>query len=339
MKSKKAAIEVQFNWIFILIAGSVILLFFGTIIVKQRAASEQKIAAILLTDLESIMTGASVSEQAMNFYPIPNKEINFESCDFYYIGKKQESNTKLKKDIKETIVFTPDLIKGTRLVTWTLPWDIPYRVTNFLYLTSPQVRYIFYDTISLIDDVEKLLPPEKITVDDEEYNVMFRQKIRPSNDLNNYKVKFVILGNTEPSPTDLNIFSNMEDEDVTAIKIDGTMELGTISFYKKLGSVWDSDGSSPYLRKAALVAAIFAEDREMYECAMQNAFNRMKVVTDVYVRRTGDMVRGTCPYTAPLQHLGAILTASNQFNPTNVGTIKLRGDSLKLQDRNCPLVY
>src|SRR3989338_5974677 len=175
---KRGAIEVQFNWIFILVAGTVILLFFGTIIMKQRAAAEEKLSASLLTDLDSIITGSMVSKNAFNFISIPKKEINFMDCDFYYIGKKNEENAKLKRDIKEKIIFAPDLIKGTRLTIWTLPWEIPYRVTNFLYLTSPEVRYIivYSGSDAFAKEIENFLPPAKTIIDEEEFNVMFRQE-------------------------------------------------------------------------------------------------------------------------------------------------------------------
>lgn len=348
---KRGAFEVQFNWIFILIAGAVILLFFGMIITKQKAASEQKMVASFLTDLELIMTGSMVSKEALNFISIPNKEINFEGCDFYYIGK---GDARLKRDIKEKIIFAPDMIKGTKLTIWTLPWNIPYRVTNFLYLTSPQIRYIIvYDSGSsgFADEIEKLLPPETITIDEEEFNVMFRDKKRPDEiddpgeilDLNNYKVKFVILEDIDPTDTNdvkLVDLNRMEAENVRAIKLDGDTESGTIYFYKKQGSKFildvlsDLNGEAPYLGKASLIGAIFAEDERMYECAMQSAFKRMRVVSDVYYDRTRGLTG--CDYTDALNKLANIRDASGTFQQI---IIKIKNNQITYQDKNCPLVY
>lgn len=342
---KRGAIEVQFNWLFILIAGAVILLFFGTIIAKQRASSEQKLSASLLVDLESIFTGSAVSKQALNFISIPNKEINFEGCDFYYIGKKDEVDIKLKRDIKENVIFTPDLIKGTRLTIWSLPWDIPYRVTNFLYLTSPQVRYIIiYDsgTSDFADKIEELLPPETLTVDEEEYNVMFRQDSFALNNLNNYKVKFVFLNTDPPNNVLEDTFDDMDDEDVRAIKIDGNIDSGSIVFYIKDGKKFTKIGGMPqstsyYYGKAALIGAIFAEDKNMYECAMQNAFRRMRVVSDVYYKRTNNLQNPpTCDYFDSLSKLTAIKDAGGTFE--QIITI-IKNNQITEQDKNCPLVY
>ena len=364
---KRGAVEVQFNWIFILIAGAVILLFFGTIIMKQRAAAEQKMAASLLVDLESIMTGSMVSPQTSNLIPIPNKEINFQGCDFYYIGKKNEASDKLKKDIKDKIVFAPGTIKGTRLVAWTLPWDAPYRVTNFLYLTSPQIRYIIvYNSASedFADEIESLLPNKTTIIDGEESTVMFREKmLAQSNfefeDMNHYKIKFVFLDVDPVTAVDLNAFSGMKDEDVRAVKIETNQN--KIIFYmkdkinnQKFMKVGPSEqeSASYYLDNAMVIGAIFAEDKDMYECAMQNAFKRLGVVTEVYIRRTesiqdnpqlsedcqanyGDeLTSGT-----PLYKLRQILDASTEFNQVNINKIKSAGASLESQDKNCPLVY
>lgn len=362
---KRGAVEIQFNWIFILIAGAIILLFFGSVIAKQKVAAEQKMSASLLVDIESILVSSSVTKQALNFVPIPQKEINFEKCSFYYIGEEKELDARLKKDIKEKVIFTPDLITGARLTMWTLPWDMPYRVTNFLYLTSPQVRYIIvaddFGLGSFADEIDKLLPPERLTIDEEEYAVMPREEKIPSElsdftDLNNYKIKFIFLaGNPKGGNVDLSAFSGMKDNDVRAIKIDGNINDGDITFYKyrksdnKFVEIAQGDeAKSKYLGKASLIGAIFAEDKEMYECAMQNAFERMRVVTDVYIKRTEAILAGASSdcmvyygseYSGALQDLYGIFDASTQFNFANIETIKLARNGLEAQNKNCPLIY
>ena len=67
--SRKAQIETQFNWLFILVAGAVILIFFAGIVIKQKSSSEQKIAENVMTDLQSIFTGGSVSTGTLMVFP------------------------------------------------------------------------------------------------------------------------------------------------------------------------------------------------------------------------------------------------------------------------------
>src|SRR3989338_3659037 len=63
---KQAQIEVTFNWIYILIAGTVILLFFIGIAMKQKLSSEQQLSGDIVRTLQSIFTAASVSEKTKN---------------------------------------------------------------------------------------------------------------------------------------------------------------------------------------------------------------------------------------------------------------------------------
>jgi len=58
---KKGVIEVQFNWIFILIIGAIILFFFFSIVKTQKTVSEKKISTTVRRDIRAILTGAGVS--------------------------------------------------------------------------------------------------------------------------------------------------------------------------------------------------------------------------------------------------------------------------------------
>ena len=66
-KTKKGQIQVTFNWFYVLIAGGVILLFFFGIVMKQQKVSEENLAYDVVRIMESIFTGAGVSEKTKNF--------------------------------------------------------------------------------------------------------------------------------------------------------------------------------------------------------------------------------------------------------------------------------
>ena len=83
MKSKNqkiAQISIQFSWIFILIAGAIILLFFTSIIYKQKDISEQKLSASVLNQLETILTSSGLSSGTINAIDTPQLELGF-LCD------------------------------------------------------------------------------------------------------------------------------------------------------------------------------------------------------------------------------------------------------------------
>ena len=64
---KRGQIEITFNWIYIVIAGAVILLFFFSLVVKQKQISEERLSNEVVQIMSSILTGAGVSEKTKNF--------------------------------------------------------------------------------------------------------------------------------------------------------------------------------------------------------------------------------------------------------------------------------
>ena len=52
MNSKKGVIEVQFNWIFVLIIGSVILILITGVVIKQKNISETSKNTLILKNLD-----------------------------------------------------------------------------------------------------------------------------------------------------------------------------------------------------------------------------------------------------------------------------------------------
>ncbi len=271
---KNGVTELQFNWIFILIAGAIIVVFFFNIIAKQKEFSDIRISSSIITKLESILTGAQVSTGTVNVIDIPKIDIEFE-CNKYSI-------VPIPKSTKGNVIFSPGLLKGKRLITWALDWNLPYRVTNFLYLTDPEFRYVIVNNSwGLGKQVYDELPGEmnKELIDENNFQAF--------TDKNNYKVKFIFFENINSSV--LSKLGQMPDEDVTAVNINATtaiLDAGTIQFLQKNGTSWKEKGATYYLKKESLFGAIFADDVEMYDCVMKKAFKKLNLVTKIYLERS-----------------------------------------------------
>lgn len=282
---KRGVIDVYFNWIFILIAGAVILFFFISIINKQMEFSEVKTSGTIITSLESILTGAQVSTNTVNMIDMPAVDIGFE-CNRYFIGP-------VPRQTKGNVIFSPSLLKGKKLVTWALDWNMPYRVTNFLYLTDPQVRYVIVndaDTEAIAKKLYDELPKET----EMNKELLDKNNISKFKDKNNYKVKFIFFKDKKDSV--LTELKYMPDEDVTAIVLtdiesqEGIPDTGTIDFYKKNVGVWGENDTTYYLKKESLFGAIFSEDAEMYNCVMRKAFKKLNIVSRVYFERSSELM-------------------------------------------------
>jgi len=280
--NRKAVVEVQFNWIFILIVGGLLLLFFGGFIVKQKQAADIKLSSQVITDLEAVLIGAGVSAGAAELIEIPDIPIAI-TCDKFGIKDVEKPISKANP------IFGPNLIKGNFLVTWTKPWDIPFRVTNFLFVTTPQVRYVLVGAGDFAEDVFNELPPRTITYDEEPRLTMNKEMladISAMENLKNYKVRFVFFGQQDLTMQAIpEKLASMPDEDITAVAINGDFNFGQVDFYVKSGDTFEKKGSSAYLGDTTLFGAIFAEDIETYECVMNKAFTKLNIVAGIYLDR------------------------------------------------------
>jgi hypothetical protein len=326
MKSKKGVIGIQFNWVFILIAGVLILLFFGSLVFKGKEVSDLTIAETVLTNMQTIMTGAEVSVRTINPIKIPDKEIKVD-CDSLSVGKISKPIT------KNTIVFSPESIKGRTLLAWALDWNTPYHVANFLYLTTPNIKYIFVNSNNdYAKELYDLLP-----------NEINKQIIEPDyiedvKDTGNY-LRFVFFNN--PKPDDITLSSSVEklsNTKVSAININQDF----IEFYKKTGSGFELVEKVGYLNNPMILGAMFSGNLEDYKCNLEKAFNKLNIVSQVYEKRTNSLRKlyagtGCISYydTSPF---------SIDYSKASIADIKLAIKSIEtsnmyLQSSSCPTIY
>ena len=335
---KRGQFEIQFNWIFVLAAGALILLFASVFVLKQKGISERTIDQSVSNSLKAIISGAEVSTDTLNFVELPRVEIEFE-CGKYRVGSASRS-------FQIMSVFAPSKIESTKLMTWTLDWNTPYRVTNFLYLTSPNVRHILVggEADSLAYKVNKSMPKE-----------LNKEWVKPGDigavkNRNDAKVRFVFF-DTYVDNSVLPEFSKMRDKDVTALKVFGSEN--KVEFFEKKGANFESKGISYYLRLPSLVGAVFTEDFEMYNCVMEGAFKKLNIVTKIYQKKTENMAghyNGEGNHDCETDHLrglskiNTILSKSTQFNAGNIGDIDFAADELVgqnnyAQEHSCAGIY
>lgn len=361
MKTKRGVIEVQFNWIFVLIAGAIILLLFVIIVQRQSDVSEEKASIDIKTKFKTILVSAKQSTNTLFSLQMPKTEITYD-CNGYSV--------KGTNPIVLGESFSPSVLKSvTRtLYLWSLDWSVPYKTANFQYIVSPDVRYIVDDSGDNATELYNLLP-ENITKEFVNLNQINIEE--DLEDRNNYRVKFIFVDN-EPDGISLPGFlKNMKNEDVTAIKIDiGDCEAqpnsifdgcGNVSFYEKDDANFDKKGKYPYLKKESLLGAIFVDNNDTYECIMKRAMKKLEITTKVYYNRTSflyeyfqDIERSNyCKerfeYFLGLKRLNSTITNSTEFLFKNVKDIynevytrdinSLKSLNKELQRGSCPLIY
>jgi len=292
MLKKRGALELQFNWIFVLIVGALIVAFFIVVIQKQLQTSEYETQLTLQTKLNTLMQNAKSSPGTTFVVPLKDELRTLDLCT---AGLYINDNRELRIDLDTA--FSPDLIKSVRdeIILWVLPWEMPFEATNFVYVTSPDVRYVMVGKENgyaddILNDPRRTSLPEDLTkerVDPDKLQTIF--------DENNYKVRFVFFVDIPSDNCKNNIEVNSQLKgDITAVcikpKEGGLDGWGEVQYYKfEDGKLVQNGGLTYYLGRPSLFGAIFAQDKNQFDCVMNQGYKRLAMITELYKRRTDSL--------------------------------------------------
>jgi len=343
MKSKRGALEVQFNWVFVMVAGALILVFFFGIVQKQREMSNAKIADSLLTNIESISTGAAVATGTVQPVDLPNLGIGFECTDeclcTYSIGD-------IRNEYKDKIIFAPTLIKGNQMILWTLDWKVPFRATNFVYATTRNDKYFFItDKVAptaLYTRLSEIIPPE---VNAEFIQITNFTDLSGLKNQNYNSVKLVFVDTDKPLISDFFEMDSFRKTDLNAVYL----KSGDAVFYdktnKKRLEFEMSDFS--YYGEPAILGAIFAGSANSYECNMISGLLRLQDIVSLYIARAEYLDdESDCSVGYSVDNLeelhGSAGASANDPNAilglnTYVSSVKSQND--QLLSKSCAMIY
>ncbi len=300
LRGKKAQFEMQFHWIFILIAGALILAFFFTVAHRQRAISQERLQLTLATDIENIFTGAIVSKGTAQSLPVPPQGIAFECTEGCDCSFRIES---APRSFGDKSLFAPDILKERKIKVWAQELKMPYRATNLLYLTNPNIKYYFVynegDT-TLLQQLTKHIPllrEEDQLVPFMEYENITTTQITSLKAEDYQNTKFVFLNANPPTLDD-----SFRKKSFSAIKIDQE----GVSFYEKDGTNFRNVRTLSYIGLPSLYAAIFANDYVMYGCGLRTAFRKLSYVSQLYAERAAELQEKLTEAGRNLCNYGAI---------------------------------
>ncbi len=275
---KKGAIEIQFNWVFVLIVGALILVFFINISNVQRRNADQQLAFELLSKVDLIMSGALTIPQTGQVFDMPNLPFNIECNRISTLG--------VSRQFPDKVVFGPDTLQGRQLVVYSQNWNVPYKIANFLYMTTSNVRYVIVsgpDVQVAVDFYESL--PDNIT---KEVAVINDAGFT---DQNNYRVRLIFLSeihaktNTKELPEFL---KKMPDNAVSGVYINEDEQF--VQYYEKE----DFGGEKKLVLKGApikiykqpmIIGAVFSADKDEFNCSVTKAFEKLHYVSEVYAEK------------------------------------------------------
>ncbi len=340
--NSKALTPVVFNWVFVLIAGAVIMMFFFNIINAQTKITEKELEMRILKDMEDLLIGKSVSTDTSSTVQISNKHFVYDcaepcsdliGCDSSLSLKSSEASI----DFNTQPLFSIRNLQATELISFASSWDIPFHAANFLYLAVPGEKIVFPANCNgLCGEVYSMIPQRY-------KDSRIVTQIEPTS-FNFVRHVFFKIGEctSENKPHEICInqsglfFFNNGRPDKTVNFPDGF----------------------PYFVKDSILGAIFSEDAALFECNMKKAFFKSRLTSKVLVGKTnyfidyysnddwGNVVRGTyCKSdleTEILPNLDAFDTFySNLIDTDELQNSKfiLENTNRKLARKSCATIY
>ena len=284
--AKQGQLELTVNWVYILIAGTAILLFFTGIVVKQKDISEEQLSADVIKTMESLFTAAGVSEKTKNIISVSGLgdyvlEFGCQNGVSTFGIAGQQAKIQNARDP----IFSPHELKTTTLITWSLPYVMPYKVIDFLMVSSANTKYYVIQHndpffVEFMNSTEQFTREEIETLDQAEAGKNYQVRIIDFSGL-------IMLGGAIPEKL------HALGDYLTAVTLRGN----GVTYYQQKEGRWDQVGTPVEIvslggeRDAAKFAAIFAADDEQYRCNMGKAFQRLKYVTEVYGKKREGMER------------------------------------------------
>lgn len=354
---RKAQISMPFHWIYIIVAGATILLFFIGMVTRQQGVAEQQLSVSVTQKLDGIFTGAALSEQTLNVIDLPELDFIFtcenDGATGYQVGKKGSL-----RSLSLQPFFAPSAVRTPQLVTWTLDFSMPFTIINLLLLGSPSITtFLVYDT----DDPQSVQLKDTI-VDELPEQFQFQAiSTREFELVGNARapVKLIFLTRIDEDAFRNSLtpaIKNLPDDGVRVLRVELTG--CSVTYYTKEGSLLQAEGAVSILgctgdRNPSFYAALMSDSAESYECGMRKTFKRMTILTDVYAQRAQLMKdsydpAGVCWFQVRpdvfRQFREHVAACADDVAPACLAGIigsatELRTQNEQLQNNNCATLY
>ena len=245
----KKAQGIQFNWIFIIVTGAIILAFFSLFLVRYTDLQQKKANAEIGVAIDDTLNALKSDDI---YLPLELTNLNIEfSCDDFII------NNDFIQDMGDKIVFSEAKLNGKEISTWVKSWNFPFRVDNFIYLADPKTTYylVYGSNKEEVEFIKNEIPD------------IFNIEVISLSEVNQVKKtnsKFIFF--TQPNL----------DKDFVRINL----ENNEVEF---------EDGSSFFFEDAMLYGAIFSSNLENYNCGFEKAVTKLDIISNIYAKKASTL--------------------------------------------------
>ena len=254
--------KAQFNWIFILVAGAILLIFFVSFAFKYKALQEEKLNIEILVNLDRSLTNL----QSSPFTTIDEIKLPVElevSCNNLIVNDK--------KYVNNNFLFSPNKLKNKMLILYK-QFSMPFKITEFYYLISPDKKFflVYNPGNSLaeqyIDNLIKDLP--------EKFKANVVKATNAGNGKNIYfynanvnATKIIVMQNKVNIITSLNTYEDVNEELIYAAVFSDNFDCNYNKLNKKANNI-----AKLYYEKAVLL-----QNSRCSYVAMANELNNFKL--------------------------------------------------------------
>lgn len=312
MTTRKGQTQITFHWIYVVIAGALILLFFIGIVVQQQRSASEQLQSDILRSVESILTAAGVSKNtrdSLDISALDNSVFSFTCTE----GTSEITISGSSQVLQNSIdpLFAPGTISASRLIVWNMPFQLPYPLPDFLFVTSPNIEYVFLQESSFDSSADSSagaqyspregsnyfadnFADEFLRLTQEEKQEWWIQRSVVS-DISQFlpsvrHTRLIDIQGTEIAaesivPTSL---QKLPDGAISAVVFQGKDH---VQYFRKAGAVWKAQGKPLLLfslgekRDASRYAAVFSENGDLYQCSLQKVLNRLELLQEIYTEK------------------------------------------------------
>ena len=278
----KRGFAIQFNWLFVLIGGAIILAFFFSLITNQASEGEKRTAQRSTQELDALLKVSLASGDTQKTLLFDRKILFYcdEISEYYVRGSVKPSR------YDYNAIFSPSELESKELIIQTLAFEAPFRVMPLVYVTNKDIEYVFVGSSALLNMVYDFMPDDTLK----------KSLVVPSNIANypdnNYDRTVFVLNITDAGglgSITLNKFDN-SDGRVYAVVINATEDsaygYGNISFFRYDGSNFVPDGSVLFLGSELVLGGVISHDKTIYECNLRKVLRRLELLSRLHINRT-----------------------------------------------------
>jgi hypothetical protein len=347
--NRKGVIDVQFNWIFVMIAGFVIFLFIISVVFAQKRNADTQAGISAINQVTALLKSKQQTPNVYSEITLPRMNINFRceeaAKNTYYFTFKIENAE--RKQLPTEILFAPQELTTNKILVWSQAFNLGFPVSVFTYITTADSTLLIYDPTynpttsgnsyasQIFDDLPSNITKKivKDATEIETYKDYARTKI----------ICFEDIGCPLPTQYDyINIIPAQEVE---------LYDYGNVTFHKKspTNAPDKPQQTIQYITKSGLYGAIFSDTPEYYNCQMSRALEQFEVKRSLVESRL-TLIQDALPENECKNTIKAVLNIeidrmrNPYLNEDNMTSLNQNTKYLDIQNTNlildsCPKIY